>query len=311
MSFGQNIQPGMDIYNLPCGQCIGCRLDHSKMWATRCVHESRLHEENSFITLTYSDEEMPIDRGLRIEHLQKFMKRLRKFISHKKIKFFACGEYSPQKKRPIGPFNPYEYLGEGQRPHYHACIFGHDFPDKELWSVRDDISIYVSSSLNDLWGKGHCTTGDVTFESAAYVARYALKKINGEGREKLNEIGLRPYERVCPVTGSIIEVDPEFVTMSRGGRTGKGLAREFYEQFKEDIYPWDHVIHKGRKLRPPRYYDGIYDAENPEQMKEVKNKRLERMRKHKWNNTPERLAVRKEVKLAQLNQLKRDQINEI
>jgi hypothetical protein len=95
---------------LPCGRCIGCRLERSRQWAVRCVHEASLHEKNCFITLTYSPENLPKDGSLDVSHFQKFMKRFRKRFGPG-IRFFHCGEY-----------------GESlSRPHYHACIFGFDF----------------------------------------------------------------------------------------------------------------------------------------------------------------------------------------
>ena len=108
--------------------------DHSIMWATRCMHESRSYDQNSFITLTYEDQQMPENRSISLRDFQLFMKRFRKSIKQK-IKFFHCGEYSPKKTRPVGPFNPWEYIGEGERPHYHSIIFGYDFPDKTLFRL--------------------------------------------------------------------------------------------------------------------------------------------------------------------------------
>jgi len=302
--FGKSITPQMEILKLPCGQCIGCRLDRSLMWAQRLMHESRSHDTSCFVTLTYSDQNLPADGSLSVKHFQKFMKRLRKRVPIT-IKYFHCGEYSPRKDRPVGPFDPDYYIGEGQRPHYHAVIFGYDFPDKTLWTVRDGNRLYTSDLLLDCWGKGHVAIGNLTFESAAYVARYCIKKINGSWREKLNEAGLRPYERICPVTAEIREVLPEYATMSRGGRTGRGIGHDFFTKFHTDIYPQDHVIVNGYPQRPSRYYDDLFDEIDPESMEAVKEKRQKDRVKHEWNNTPERLEVRKTVKEAQLKMLKR------
>ena len=115
---------------VPCGRCIGCRLDRSRDWALRCVHEASLYEFNCFITLTFDDSKLPTcndcrkvescvanrDAGssLRVCDFQNFMKRLRQFVAPVKIKFFHCGEYGAKLSRP----------------HHHACLFGYDFPDK-------------------------------------------------------------------------------------------------------------------------------------------------------------------------------------
>ena len=246
---------------------------------------------------------MPVERSVSKRPLQLFMKRLRKSLegSQAKIKYFACGEYSPKKTRPIGPFDPWEFMGEGERPHYHAIIFGYDFPDKKLWSVRNGNRVYTSDRLADIWGQGHCTIGAFTYESAAYVARYALKKINGTLAQKPDPItGLLPYERVCAITGSIYEVEKERVQMSNG------IGKDFYHNYRSDMYPRDTVVINGYERRPPRYYDNLYDAEEPDQLEAIKNKRVEGLAKHAADFTPARLRDREKVKLAQLKLLKRD-----
>ena len=152
---------------VPCGRCVGCRLERSRQWAIRCVHEASLHKRNCFVTLTYNDVNLPEDRGLHYKHFQDFMKRLRKKYGEG-IRFYMCGEYGEQ-------------LG---RPHFHACLFNHDFDDKKLWKTTDSNSkLYRSKELEELWPFGYSSVGDVNFESAAYVARYIMKKVNGEAAE--------------------------------------------------------------------------------------------------------------------------------
>ena len=171
---------------LPCGQCIGCRLERSRQWATRCMHEAQLHEENMFLTLTYDDEHLP--RSISKREMQLFLKRLRKSLPSKKISYVYCGEYGDKT----------------QRPHYHALIFGHRFDDCKIHSkTKNGQYLYTSEKLQNLWQKGHCLIGSVTFESAAYVARYCLKKITGKNADKA-------YERLDPQTGEIYQITPEF-----------------------------------------------------------------------------------------------------
>lgn len=152
---------------VPCGQCVGCRLERSRQWAIRCVHEASLHQHNCFITLTYADEHLPPNNSLVYEHFQLFMKRLRKKYGEG-IRFYMCGEYG-------------ENFG---RPHFHACLFGHNFPDLKLWKTVNKQKLYRSAELETLWPFGHSSVGTVTFESAAYVARYILKKVSGEAAER-------------------------------------------------------------------------------------------------------------------------------
>lgn len=148
-------------FQLPCGKCIECLLERSREWSIRCTHEAAIHSDNSFITLTYSPENLPPNGKLNYFDFQLFMKRLRKYFSSSEIGFFMCGEYGEQT----------------YRPHYHACLFGVDFSDKKLLRTNNNgDKIYVSDILNNIWGLGITEIGTVTQQSAAYVARYVLKK---------------------------------------------------------------------------------------------------------------------------------------
>lgn len=278
-----------EYMRLPCGQCLGCRLEYSRQWATRCMHEARCHEQNCFITLTYDENQIPWDGSLVKPHWQKFMKRLREYArkqGYNNLKFFHAGEYGEQ----------------FQRPHYHALIFGFDFPDRELWKMSNDIPLYTSITLDSLWGYGYCSVGDVTFESAAYVARYAVKKINGKLEQKPDpKTGLLPYERVDRLSGQIIQVEKEYATQSRR----PGIGANFLDSHLSDIYPWDECIVNGISTRPPRYYDNKFEIEDPDEMESIRQRRLEAMERHAANNTRARLATREKVKKAQHTQLKR------
>ena len=131
---------------LPCGRCIGCRLERSRQWAMRCVHEASLSPYNSFITLTYDDAHLPYRSDLDYPAFQRFLKRLRKTASSP-VRFYMCGEYGPLT----------------QRPHYHACLFNFDFADKTYWRTSDAGSrCYRSELLDRLWGLGHAECGAVT-----------------------------------------------------------------------------------------------------------------------------------------------------
>lgn len=243
----------------------------------RCTHEAQLHKQNSFITLTFSDEHLPEDYSVHVRTWQLFMKRLRKALGSKKIRSFACGEY-----------------GETNlRPHYHAILFNHDFEDKRLWKTdRHGNRLYVSKFLTELWGYGHCTTGDVTFESAAYVARYVMKKYIGDKADE-------HYTRVHPLSKKVVRVQPEFVTQSRR----PGLGAPWLERYKSDVYPSDFIIARGMKMNPPRFYDQKLSEEELEQ---IKRRRKSTGLKFKADNTKERLAVRETVKRSKLNMLKRN-----
>src|SRR6185295_14361242 len=161
---------------LPCGQCIGCRLERSRQWAVRCVHEAQLHSENCVVTLTYANDFLPSDESVHVEHFQNFMKYLRKAIYPRKVRFFHCGEYGKESvDADTGEYFP-------ARPHYHACLFGYDFEDKvEVGKSKTGTPLYTSKFLEKLWTKGISKIGVLDFESAAYVARYITKKVTGDG----------------------------------------------------------------------------------------------------------------------------------
>lgn len=261
---------------VPCGQCIGCRLERSRQWAIRCVHEAYGHENNAFITLTYSPENLPPGGSLPNYEggdFQLFMKRLRKAVSPVKIRFFSCGEYGEK----------------NERPHYHACIFGYDFPDKVLYTVRDGCRLYRSPMLEKIWNLGFATVGDVTFESAAYVARYVTKKITGGLAED-------HYKGK----------NPEYTTMSRRPGIGKG----WYDEFKGDVFPCDNVVIRGKIMRPPRFYDKKLEVDNPEMLASIKLKRKAKALAAADDNTAARLKAKETCKLAQFQQLKRGLENE-
>jgi len=268
------------VQTIPCGQCIGCKLDRSLSWAIRCHHEAQLHENNCFITLTYDEANLPQFGSLEPYHFQLFMKRLRKHFEPLKIRYFHCGEYG-------------EKLG---RPHYHACVFGLDLPDKQFYKKINGVPLFTSPLLDKIWGKGITTVGDVTFESAAYVARYILKKITGDAASKHYLSGVVDYS-----TGAIETLLPEYTTMSRR----PGIASAWYDEFKSDVFPSDEVIIKGKQLKPPRYYQQIYQRENPEEYDQLLEKRKTVHKLRKSDNTPERLKAKEKVKKSKLKLLKR------
>lgn len=262
--------------SLPCGQCTWCRLERSRQWAIRCVHEAQLYEENCFITLTYDEDHVPEDMSLNYKHFQDFMKRLRKHAK-KPVRFYMCGEYG-------------ENLG---RPHYHACLFGFDFRDKELVSKRQDFHVYRSNSLDSLWRFGFTGIGSVTFQSAAYIARYVMKKVTGDPADN-------HYSFVLP-SGEIVQRTPEFNRMSL--KPGVGAA--WYSKYRSDVYPGDYVVQNGRTMKPPKYYDRLLQRENPEFYDDVKLEREIDAIALELDNTVERLAVKEQVLNAKLSQLKR------
>lgn len=248
------------------------------------MHEAQMHPENSFVTLTFDDEHIPANYSVSVRDVQLFNKRLRKSLPQK-IRFFACGEYGDLTLRP----------------HYHLLIFNHSFPDRKLHAVRDGNRYYKSDALNALWPYGQLNeVTDVTYKSAAYVARYNLKKVNGDRADD-------HYTRVSPIDGNVYRVAPEFLIMSRR----PGIGSTWFDKFGNDAFPSDFLIFEGRKHKPPKFYlDRLPEGHALVPTREVtqhkiKRARVSHARKHRSDSTRERLAVREAVQQARLSRLKR------
>jgi len=280
ITFNQSNGDLSQALKIPCGTCIGCRLDRAKSWALRCIHESKLHDKNAFITLTYNDKNLYSRCGIYDDQNSKindvslnkrdwvlFMKKLRKkYERDHKIRFFHCGEYGKNFRRP----------------HHHACLFNHDFEDKVLWDTRNGVPFYRSKILESLWPYGYSTIGEVTFESAAYVAGYVTKKVLGSAADS-------HYDGR----------EPEYVSMSRR----PGIGKPWFEKYQADVISQDAIILEGGlKLRPPRYYDYLYQAHHPKEMEEIKERRLENV-KHDLGAS--RLRQIEESKIYKQSQQKR------
>lgn len=235
------------------------------------MHEASLYSANRFLTLTYAPEHLPAHGSLDKKAVPLFLKRLRKRTDDT-VRYFQCGEY-----------------GENfARPHYHVCLLNYGFPDEILSGTSGDHDLRTSELLADLWPFGHHQIGDLTFNSAAYVARYVTKKINGRMAED-------HYSRVNPLTGEIIELQPEFATMSRR----PGIGKPWFDKYWRDVYPSDEVISRGHPSKPPRYYDQLLERTDPDMWDRVRKARADNQDKE--NQTTDRLAVREECVNARTN----------
>ncbi|WNK12539.1 MAG: replication initiator protein [Microvirus sp.] len=200
---------------VPCGQCIGCRIVRARQWAVRCIHEASQHSENAFITLTYDEAHCP--RSVSVRDVQLFMKRLRERTGSK-IRYFCVGEYGEK----------------FSRPHYHLLLFGFDFSDKKYWCGKGKSRQYRSELLESLWTAGFSTVGTVTPASAQYVAQYCTKIVTG--KKKAEHYGDRR---------------PEFAIMSRK----PGLGFDWLQQYGNVLFERDFVVVSGgSKLAIPRFY---------------------------------------------------------
>lgn len=262
---------------LPCQRCTQCRLEHSRQWAMRCMHEKQMHGLNTFLTVTYDNKHLPEDGSLVREHPQAFLKRLRDRLSPVRFRFYGCGEYGE----------------ESNRPHYHFILFGIEFLDKRFYKMsKSGEKLYNSEWLRQVWPMGNNVIGDVTFKSCAYVARYVTDKINGDLAEDHYQGRL-----------------PEFSMMSRGDggddpKWSGGIGRGYFEKYHKEVYAWDNVIMNGKPVRPPRYYDNRYEIVDSEHMAKLK---LARRRKvDRSDNTSDRRHVKEEVLRRNLKIFKRE-----
>jgi len=270
---------------LPCGQCLGCRLEHAKEWALRCIHEASLYDNglnNCFITLTYADENLPPFGNLRKIDFQKFIRSLRK-KTKQKIRYFMCGEYGEKT----------------YRPHYHALLFGFRFSDQKLVNIRKGNRVYTSQFLDETWKHGACEISAVTFKSAGYVARYIVKKQQGDPDELFKR-----YVIIDPETGEMSARHNEYILMS----LKPGIGERWYAKFKMDLFPHDYaVLPDGRQTAVPSYYRRLLEREDPELYEQLKALRIEKARANP-NNEPGRLSARLQCLQAKTKRLKRDAI---
>lgn len=284
---------------VPCNNCIGCKLEYARQWSIRIMHEKRYYAESCFISLTFDDQHVPQDYGLSVRTLQLFMKKyrrsltmtmehrrlehshhIRRYCQHHttKIRFFGCGEY--------GDLNG--------RPHYHAIIFNHDWPDKVFHSTSDaGEKIYTSEALRRLWGNGIVSTQDVTHKSAAYVARYVTKKLKTS-----DAFGADRYHRLSPIDGAFHSVAPEFSTKSNR----PGLGTKFALEFKRDFYPSGFLVVDGVRQAPPKFYVSKL-AEGEQERLKRQARRLSL--KNKPHTTTERRLGRAAVRDARIARLQR------
>lgn len=298
-------EPALSAFmqKLPCGQCFGCRLDYSYDWAVRCVCEAQMHKSNCLILLTY--EKMPINGSLQLSDWQDFMKRLRYEVGP--VRHFHAGEY--------GTLNG--------RPHDHALLFGYEFRDKKYLKMSvAGFKLYTSDYLNGIWKLGHATIGEMSFESAGYLARYLMDKptLTRQVKDENGVVIGRTYtDKAIEKYGELVDGNgvvslvkrPEYLTMSRGPGIGESWLRKFWR----DVYPHDwFMLKSGAKMPPPRYFDNKVEEWNVVDMSAIKLHRVSRCTSKeevwskfltKWQlldcNRDERLVVNEVVKRAKMS----------
>lgn len=236
--------------------------------AIRCMHEAQLHEHNQFVTLTYALNPMTLVR----RDMTLFFKKLRHI---QPFRYYGCGEYG-------------DVTG---RPHYHLLLFGFPCLDRYPWRRSSaGFQLYRSPALEQVWGHGSVEIGDVSLESAAYCARYCMKKQTGKDAGKLREI-------LDIETGEVVKRSHEFALFS-----GKpGIGRKWLDKYFSDVYPDGRVVFRGGSSRKaPRYYDKVFKEDNPEAYEALAARRLELADERFDDNSPARLRVKEVVERALL-----------
>jgi len=284
-----------ETITVPCGRCLGCKIARTKEWAVRCTNEAMMHKRNCFITLTFNKKHLNKKGTLVKSDFKNFMKRLRIFKDRyewnpEQMKY-QKRKHAPLEVEIIKYYHCGEYGDDLLRPHHHACIFGHDFDDKKPWDVRDGVVLYRSEALEKIWSSkkgpiGYATIGEVNWETAAYTARYVLKKITGP-----------------PAPDHYQGKLPEYTSMS----LKYPIGLEWLKKYKHsDCYDNDWIMTEKRfKAKPPRYYDKKFGEMYPEEMEGIKQKREQYKLEHQEKYNPDRLKRLEEITKLEVSKMKR------
>lgn len=191
-----------------CGQCIPCRVNRRKLWTTRIMLEALDHADKSFVTLTYRPGNGGTDQSELVpEHLRDWLKRLRRRVEPRKLRYYGVGEY--------GDIT--------WRPHYHVALFGVGPCVGGIRKASGDCSCVNCSVVRETWGFGHVSCLPLERKSAQYIAGYVMKKMTHRLDPRL--LGRHPeFARMSlrPGIGAVALWDVASVMMQYG-LEGKGV----------------------------------------------------------------------------------------
>lgn len=280
-------------FQIPCGKCISCRLENARQTAVRCVHEASMYDNNSFITLTYSDEHLVADK-LYYVHFQQFVKDLRTRLFSdllnsiypnldQKLQRQLWRQKTKENRNELYDRIRFsvlvsgEYGDKNKRPHWHALFF--NFRPKDLTYLRKNDRgdrIYRSEMVERIWGRNNSETrpneiGDVTFESAGYCARYAAKKLvhGKDGTHEYNPVSRRSSKQA--------------------------IGKKWIEKNWRDVFTHGELsFDTGKEIIKcgiPRYYEKWFKKTHPEEwiryVTQVKPKKIEEAQKREEKITLE------------------------
>lgn len=235
-----NEEKGFSPISIPCGQCLGCRMDHSRDWALRCIHHSKQYTRNCFVTFTFSNENLKNRKSVDVRQFQLFMKRMRKKLTLENrphVEYFHSTEYGEQR----------------MRPHHHAILFNYYPPDAYPWEKKGPNIYYRSNELEELWQhQGHVVVGELTYDTAAYTAAYTFKKQRGKDYPE----GISPEKMTC----------------------SQRIGVDYFLKYKDDYCSLGHIIHNEKKYRIPRRYLKELQIVDEKSYLNLKQKRAENAR---------------------------------
>lgn len=226
----------VDYPNSPCGYCRACRKEKRRQWYMRLYLENMCWKESSFLTLTYADAPVSLDKL----ELQRFQKRLRKKFKHKKLKFFSVGEYGDRTRRS----------------HYHVLLFGHDFNDSLRYVTAGGFS---HPDLERAWGHGHVCIGDVTPASIKYCAAYVIKKLNGKAADSAyvregGEIVDREFSIKSPIGRSFFDKHKKQLILQQTvviDGVEMLMPKYYFYLINRDLDYYDAFVKRDLLLYPP------------------------------------------------------------
>lgn len=200
-----------------CGQCLPCRVNRRRQWMWRQFFESLSHEENCFVTLTYDDVNLPTNGCLDARVLQLWIKRIRKVVYPRKLRYFGVGEYGDK----------------SGRPHFHLSMFG----VSGLTPIDNFGGRPFEQAVAATWGKGYVQVAEFNELTAGYVCGYVVKKMTSGGDPRLEGR------------------TPEFARMSNRPGIGADAMSVIAKQLLDMPQSWEsgdvpHELRIGKKKVP-------------------------------------------------------------
>lgn len=268
-----------DFVPIPCGKCIGCRIDKARQWASRLMLEKEYSTDTWFITLTYDNDHLvagsepvkvPTGRTykngkpvmikqfpnvahsghmtLNKQDYVNFNKRLRKKFGEG-VRFFIAGEYGEK----------------NNRPHLHGIYFNLPLDDLEVFKTVHGVPYYTSKTISELWPFGFHLIGKVSYDTCAYVSRYVTKKLHDVDVDKYREEG----------------IEREFCAMSRN----PGIASQWFNDHHEKLDSKSYIItvstsNGAVQFSSPKYFDHLIEALDGVRLADIKENRKYKAQKH-------------------------------